>query len=137
MRFKYRFADLECHYCLAMENEDGGCPYDSCPHITENLKDLLCDPAFIYAVSEAENCDLPHRPTLLILKEQNAHVRKTDEDYDLDEKPFYGYKPECLGCPYPRVGFICFSEADGSCLKTDMAAIGRRQPIGRSEQRAD
>ena len=31
----------------------------------------------------------------------------------------------CEGCPYPRVGFICWSQ-DGSCLKTDMDKISRR-----------
>lgn len=25
----------------------------------------------------------------------------------------------CVGCPYPGVGFICWS-TDGSCLKTDL-----------------
>ena len=29
----------------------------------------------------------------------------------------------CEGCPYPRVGFICWS-IDGSCLRTDMDRIG-------------
>ena len=30
----------------------------------------------------------------------------------------------CEGCPYPRVGFICWS-IDGSCLRTDMDRISR------------
>jgi hypothetical protein len=30
----------------------------------------------------------------------------------------------CVGCPYPRVGFICWSP-DGSCLKTDMEKFSR------------
>ena len=30
----------------------------------------------------------------------------------------------CKGCPYPRVGFICWS-GDGSCLRTDMDKAGR------------
>ena len=133
----YTFADLECHYCLKLENEIGGCPHAVCPHIIENLEVLLCDPAFVDAVAEAEKYDSPHKPTLLLLKTQNAHIYKNDEVYDLEEKPVCGYKPECAGCPYPSVGFICYSETDGSCLRTDMAAIGRRMPIGRSEQRAD
>lgn len=29
---------------------------------------------------------------------------------------------KCKGCPYPRVGFICWS-TDGSCMKTDMERI--------------
>lgn len=31
----------------------------------------------------------------------------------------------CKGCPYPGVGFICWS-ADGSCMKTDVEKISRR-----------
>ena len=31
----------------------------------------------------------------------------------------------CDGCPYPSVGFICWSP-DGSCLKTDMNRISCR-----------
>jgi hypothetical protein len=31
----------------------------------------------------------------------------------------------CEGCPYPRVGFICWSP-DGNCMKTDVDAINRR-----------
>ena len=31
----------------------------------------------------------------------------------------------CVGCPYPGVGFICWSQ-DGSCLRTDADRIGRR-----------
>ena len=31
----------------------------------------------------------------------------------------------CVGCPYPGVGFICWSP-DGSCLKTDLDKFSRR-----------
>lgn len=31
----------------------------------------------------------------------------------------------CEGCPYPRVGFICWSPV-GTCMKTDVDAINRR-----------
>lgn len=31
----------------------------------------------------------------------------------------------CAGCPYPGVGFICWS-SDGSCMKTDMEKISSR-----------
>ncbi len=31
----------------------------------------------------------------------------------------------CEGCPYPSVGFICWSP-DGSCLKTEVEEISRR-----------
>lgn len=30
----------------------------------------------------------------------------------------------CEGCPYPRVGFICWSP-DGTCMKTDMDGFSR------------
>lgn len=35
----------------------------------------------------------------------------------------------CVGCPYPGVGFICWSQ-DGSCLRT-YAARGGRNDRGR------
>jgi hypothetical protein len=31
----------------------------------------------------------------------------------------------CDGCPYPQVGFICWSP-DGTCMKSDVDAINRR-----------
>ncbi|MTK06598.1 MAG: hypothetical protein F8N38_05865 [Hungatella sp.] len=31
----------------------------------------------------------------------------------------------CDGCPYPQVGFICWSP-DGTCMRTDVDAINRR-----------
>jgi hypothetical protein len=30
----------------------------------------------------------------------------------------------CEGCPYPHVGFICWS-VDGTCLRTDMDRISK------------
>jgi hypothetical protein len=30
----------------------------------------------------------------------------------------------CVGCPYPGVGFICWSP-EGSCLKTDLDKFSR------------
>lgn len=30
----------------------------------------------------------------------------------------------CVGCPYPSVGFICWS-TDGSCMRTDVEKISR------------
>lgn len=32
------------------------------------------------------------------------------------------YLTRCAGCPYPGVGFICWS-TDGSCMKTDINKI--------------
>jgi len=34
----------------------------------------------------------------------------------------------CIGCPYPSVGFICWS-TDG-CMKTDAEKISRQRVIG-------
>ncbi|WP_018306485.1 hypothetical protein [Desulfitobacterium hafniense] len=31
----------------------------------------------------------------------------------------------CVSCPYPSVGFICWSP-EGSCLKTEVEKISRR-----------
>ncbi|EQB21842.1 hypothetical protein UNSWDHB_845 [Dehalobacter sp. UNSWDHB] len=31
----------------------------------------------------------------------------------------------CAGCPYPGVGFICWSP-DGSCMRTDVERFSRR-----------
>ena len=120
MRYKYTFADLECHYCLELENEIGGCPHAVCPHITENLEALLCDPAFVYAVAEAEKYDSPHRPTLLLLKAQNAHIYKNDEDYDLEEKPVCGYKPGCPGSIFSGISFLSISAMCIFLLYRDM-----------------
>lgn len=30
----------------------------------------------------------------------------------------------CVGCPYPGVGFICWSQ-DGSCMRTDVEKFSR------------
>lgn len=35
----------------------------------------------------------------------------------------------CKGCPYPGVGFVCWS-TDGSCMKTDMEKINRNRKGG-------
>lgn len=32
----------------------------------------------------------------------------------------------CTGCPYPDVGFICWS-SDGSCMRTDVEKFSRRR----------
>jgi len=38
----------------------------------------------------------------------------------------YDHKPECAACSLGGTGFICYSEYDGSCLKTDYDAILQR-----------
>ena len=32
----------------------------------------------------------------------------------------------CEGCPYPKVGFVCYGK-DGSCLRSDIQEIEARQ----------
>ena len=32
----------------------------------------------------------------------------------------------CEGCPYPKVGFVCYGN-DGSCLRSDIQEIEARQ----------
>jgi len=64
MRFKYKYADVACDYCL----EKGWCEHTICPHIMENLDDLMMDKAFRQAIADAENCVCKHKRTLLQLK---------------------------------------------------------------------
>ncbi len=52
-----------------------------------------------------------------------------DEKVDEQKQSYTIADPQdtekCRGCPYPRVGFICWSK-DGSCMKTDMDKISSR-----------
>lgn len=40
--------------------------------------------------------------------------------------PSLGGTDRCIGCPYPGIGFICWSQ-DGSCIKTDMERFSHRR----------
>ena len=42
------------------------------------------------------------------------------------EPVFCNEYERCQGCPYPRHGIVCWHR-DGTCLRTDMEEIGRRQ----------
>ena len=42
------------------------------------------------------------------------------------EPVFCNAHERCQGCPYPRHGIVCWHR-DGTCLRTDMEEIGRRQ----------
>ena len=42
------------------------------------------------------------------------------------EPVFCNEHERCQGCPYPRHGIVCWHR-DGTCLRTDMEEIGRRQ----------
>ena len=39
----------------------------------------------------------------------------------------------CEGCPYPRHGLLCW-HSDGSCLRTDMEKIERRNREGMNRE---
>ena len=42
------------------------------------------------------------------------------------ELVFCNEHKRCQGCPYPHHGIVCWHR-DGTCLRTDMEEIGRRQ----------
>jgi hypothetical protein len=66
-----------------------------------------------------------HTQTLIYL--QRTGFPHTLPKYDEPAPAPYnhGVKPECGGCPFPRVGQSCHGK-DGSCVKTDFnAALSR------------
>jgi len=69
--FRYTLADLDCQYCREKKDCRGEC---LCPYIFGNLPDLMLDPEFLSAVSNADSCKTPHKETLLHLK--NSDFRK-------------------------------------------------------------
>ena len=64
-KFKYKYADLACDYCL----DKGRCKHTICPYIMDCLDDLKQDKTFLQVVEDAENCTSKHKRTLLHLKE--------------------------------------------------------------------
>lgn len=66
--YRYQYTDLDCAFCSNYQKKC--CPHATCPYITDNLDDLMKDPAFIAAMTDAKNCDTPHRNTLLSLYEK-------------------------------------------------------------------
>lgn len=130
MRFKYKYEDLHCGFCN--EIEPNGCPHQHCPHILENISDLLHDPEFIEAVDDADICESYHRPTLLLINEVMDNAAGYDDD-EFDVEVFSPhievictFKPECKGCPYPRHGDFCYDEKSGLCLKDYVNAMNSR-----------
>ncbi|MFV0399627.1 MAG: hypothetical protein ACK5LX_03285 [Oscillospiraceae bacterium] len=129
MSFKYKYEHLHCGFCAEIESE--GCPHLHCPHILENMDDLLDDPEFIEAVMDADECGSYHRPVLLMVQ----GIMEAAGDLE-DRQPvamiitpfcvFCTFKLECEGCSYPRHGFICYNKRDDSCLKDDVDAIMRK-----------
>ena len=123
MGFKYKYEHLDCNLCV--ETDKGGCGYEICPHIMDNLDDLRHDPEFTEAVRGAVHCKSSHRAALMLLKASGFRGRKPSPQF-VREKPDYGVKPECASCPYPNHGFVCH-RADSSCLKTDMDKYADRR----------
>jgi hypothetical protein len=122
MRFKYKYEHLPCGLCGDIT--DTGCPYELCPHILGNLPDLLRDPAFNAALEDAESCDTFHRPTLIMLKRHMARIsERAVPGLAPPIETNYDRKLDCAACNLARTGFICDSERDGSCLKTDWDAV--------------
>jgi hypothetical protein len=128
VQFKYQYKHLTCRLCTDFFM--GDCEHLICPHIMENLNDLRHDPAFTEAVQNAESCETPHKTALMTLKAHGFKGAEPEAEY-VDEPEIYGEKPECLGCPYPRHGFICHFR-DGTCLKTS----ARPSKGGEREQQA-
>lgn len=62
--YKYKYADMDCQYCLYYEN----CDFNLCPEIMENLDDLIEDNDFFRAVETAEYCMSAHKKTLIALR---------------------------------------------------------------------
>lgn len=66
--YRYQYKDLDCKCCADYEHKS--CPHEICPYITDNRDDLMKDPDFIAAMTDAENCDTPHKNTFLSLYEK-------------------------------------------------------------------
>ena len=64
--YRYKYADVDCKFCNQKPKSE--CKRRICPHIMENLDDLLRDGEFRKAVKNAESCSTYHKLTLLSLK---------------------------------------------------------------------
>ena len=113
-KYKYKYEDLQCDFCADINSAT--CSAGLCPHIMENISDLLDDDKFHQAIADAVNCPIKHKKTLIYLK--NYTIEKirylTPDD---DPVPYHDFKPECRICKYAGVGFICYNEREGSCLR--------------------
>jgi len=72
MACRYKYADVACEYCL----DKGRCIYEICPHIMDNLDDLMRDKAFQKAIADADKCNCKHKRTLLQLKKEQQAKSK-------------------------------------------------------------
>jgi len=115
-RYKYKYEDLHCDFCA--DKKSAVCSSGLCPHIMENIADLLDDDNFYEAIGNADNCRITHKKTLLYLK--SCHIEKLRGwgwlPYD-EAAAYHDFKPECRICKYAGVGFICYNEREGSCLR--------------------
>ena len=115
MGYRYKYFDLNCAYC--MDKAKIGCSISLCPHIMDNLPDLIADKTFRKAVYKAESCESLHRNTLCELKRRsgergyNFSVKVRNRGY------LCNFKPDCKGCTYAANGFMCHNPQDRSCLK--------------------
>jgi hypothetical protein len=66
-------------------------------------------------VRNSVSCDTPLKPTLVYL---NAHGFADEPPKPYPPPYNHNGRPECVGCPYPRVGVFCYG-ADGACVKSD------------------
>ena len=123
MRFKYKYEHLDCTLCTKMK--ESTCPHLLCPYIMQNLDDLRHDPAFALAIENAEHLPTPHNPTLLHLKKLGFSAAEPKSVEPAREPYNHGIRPECAGCPYPKVGQFCYGP-DGSCVRSDYDAILRK-----------
>lgn len=56
---------------------------------------------------------------------ENMHGKKADIQKQVYSLVMPKDTEKCRGCPYPGVGFICWS-TDGSCMKTEVDKISNR-----------
>lgn len=91
--FRYQYDDLKCEYCADYQKRC--CPHALCPYIMDNLGDLMKDPAFFAAITNAENCHTPQRNTLLSLYEKyyGSSAKLETEGFDAEKK-----QPKELRC---------------------------------------
>ena len=94
---KYELKDIVCEYCTDRKNTKyGTCGYRLCPHIMDNLSDLLSDDSFLEAVKNADKCTTNHKTTLKYLKKRWSE-RKANNNGIEDEAQICDFKPESSG----------------------------------------
>ena len=52
--------------------------------------------------------------------------RAPEHPAEAPPRPVCRQSPRCEGCPYPKVGFVCYGK-DGSCLRSDVQEMEVRQ----------